>query len=251
MTVAKLSRIWLNPLRKQARHLLGNPQAMHAAVLGGLPSQPVTERVLWRVDADEPRRPGLLVLTQSSPSWEHIVEQAGWPSADDPDDPQVLVRPYEGVLDRLEQGQEYAFRLTANPTQATKRPEKLTADQRARAQDGTLPRSVRVGHRTVEQQMGWLIRRSADWGFVIPAASSSEAMGEAVPDVRVTARERRSFRRGGSARVVLQVVTFEGRLTVADVARFRVALVEGMGPAKAYGCGLLTLAPLGSDGGTE
>src|SRR3954469_18997000 len=73
-----LSRIYLNPLRTGAQRLLRNPQHMHAAVLGGLSRQPVTERVLWRLDTEQ-HRASLLVLTQSTPSWEHLVEQAGWP----------------------------------------------------------------------------------------------------------------------------------------------------------------------------
>lgn len=45
-----LSRIWLNPLRTGTQRMLRNPQVLHAAILGGLSRQPVTERVLWRLD---------------------------------------------------------------------------------------------------------------------------------------------------------------------------------------------------------
>lgn len=245
-----LSRIWINPLRKGGSRLLGNPQALHAAVLGGIVQQPVDERVLWRLDVDDPHRPALLVLTESSPSWEHIVEQAGWPSSDDRDDPQVVTRPYDRFLARLTNGQEYAFRLAANPTQSTRRPGKLTPAQQARAVDGELARSTRIGHRTVEHQTAWLLKRTEGWGFVIPPASSAEAVGDEVPDVRVATRDRRSFARSGGgngrSRVTIQAVTFEGRLIVADAAVLRDRMVAGMGPAKAYGCGLLTLAALPS-----
>ncbi len=240
-----LSRVWLNPLRRQGHRLLGDPQAMHAAVLAGLPHQPVTERVLWRVDPRDPRRPDLLVLTGSRPSWEHLTEQAGWPSADDPSDPQVVVRDYQPMLQRLAAGQEFAFRLAANPTQSTRRPEVLTTRQKERAADGVLPRSVRLGHRTVAHQGEWLTSHARGWGFEVPPARSSVAMQETVPDLRIIGRTRSSFtRRGGSGRVVVQVVTYEGCLRVIDPELLRAAMVNGMGPAKAYGCGLLTLAPL-------
>lgn len=245
MTVPYLSRIWLNPLRVGGRRLLGDPQALHAAVLGGLPVQPVRGRVLWRLEANNPRRPGVIVLTPDRPSWEHLTEQAGWPSADDPADPQVVVRNYQPLLDRLKSGQRYVFRLVANPTQSTKRPDQPTPDQRRRAEDGTRARSVRLGHRSIEHQIGWFTRRAAGWGFVIPDARSSEAMSQPVPDLRIIGRQRLSFKRAAApGQVVVQAVTYEGQLEVADAELMRTALVQGIGPAKAYGCGLLTLAPL-------
>lgn len=233
-----LSRIWLNPLRQQARRLLAEPQAMHAAVLGGLSTQPVTERVLWRVDADEPRRPGLLVLTQTTPSWEHLIEQAGWPSADET---QALTRNYQPLLEQVARGRAFAFRLTANPTQARRRPDDAPTGSDPTERCG---RSRRLGHRTAAYQRGWLLDRTARWGFDIPPATLDDT-DSPVADVRITARARRSFRhRRGAPPIVIQTVTYEGRLVVTDATELRERLVAGVGPAKAYGCGLLTLAPL-------
>lgn len=245
-----LSRIFLNPGRRQARRLLGDPQAVHAAVLGGLPTQPVTERVLWRLDIHNPHRPGLLVLTQSRPSWDHLTEQAGWPSADDLADPQIVIRDYQPLLDRIAADKEFAFRLSANPVHSSKRPEALTASQKERAVDGILLRSARLGHRSVANQTAWLVTRAERLGFEIPPAASSASVGEVVPDLRVIERARSSFSRSASAgRVVVQIVTYEGRLRVIDPEALRHAMVNGVGPAKAYGCGLLTLAPLPENAG--
>ena len=44
--------------------------------------------------------------------------------------------------------------------------------------------------------------------------------------------------------VTIRAVVFEGILKVTDAELFRSALASGIGPAKAYGCGLLTLAPV-------
>lgn len=257
-----LSRVWINPLRQGAQKLLGNPQAMHAAVLGGIPTEPVNERVLWRVDADQPRRPALLVLSQSKPSWEHLVEQASWPSADTP---QADVRDYAPLLDQLQVGRSFAFRLTANPTKATKHPDRLTPTQRKEGEHNR-ERSVVVGHRTVAHQLQWLLDRTASLGIRIPPArtdqpvvndsqaparSAVEPAGEqsqaAPPEVRVSQRQRLSFRRGGG-QVTLQQVTYEGRLVVEDADRLRDVLLFGIGRGKAYGCGLLTLAPVSGPG---
>lgn len=236
-----LSRIWINPLRRQSQMLLGQPQAMHAAVLGGIPSQPVEERVLWRLDADQPRRPALLVLTRSQPSWEHLVEQAGWPSAEEP---QALTRDYSPLLEQVEEGVLFAFRLTANPTQSSKRPMKPTPSQFGAAEQASRT-SHRLGHRTVEHQMAWLLERGESWGVRFPTSSAAVEGDDPPPaDVRITARNRLSFRRRAQEPpVVLQVVTYEGHLVVEDVERLRHLLLSGVGRAKAYGCGLLTLAP--------
>ncbi len=41
----------------------------------------------------------------------------------------------------------------------------------------------------------------------------------------------------------LFAVRYDGFLTVNDPARFRQALIHGIGPAKAYGFGMLSVAP--------
>src|SRR5450756_2446780 len=140
-----LSQVWLNPLRAQTQRMLRNPQVLHAAVLGGVSRQPVTERVLWRVEPESPYRVGVLVLTESKPSWEHLVEQGGWPSADEP---QALVRPYEPLLDRVVCGAQFAFRLRANPVSATRHPVKPSAAQQQQLASAVRSRGVRVSHRT-------------------------------------------------------------------------------------------------------
>lgn len=205
---------------------------MRAAILGGIAEQPVEERVLWRIETDEPRRPAVIVLSRSRPSWEHLVEQAGWPGAEFA---QATTKTYRSLLDRLADGEHYVFRLTANPIESKSR---------------DAGRSARLGHRTVEHQLRWLTERAAGWGFDIPESGVSAAVGEPVPDVAVIARNRSSFARGPKAPpVTLQVVTYQGRLVIRDVSILRTSMLDGMGPAKAYGCGLLTLAPLESGRG--
>jgi CRISPR system Cascade subunit CasE len=229
-----LSRIHLNPLRTGAQRLLSNPQRMHAAVLGGLSKQPVEERVLWRPERDGEHRASVLVLTQSTPSWEHLVEQAGWSASDDA---QALVRSYEPVLDRIERGREFRFRLRANPVSATRSPVKPSPEQQRHLQASARPRGVRVAHRTAAHQLDWLKNRIGAWGFALRA---DDRGGDAV---RLTERERMSFPKAGGHRVVIQTATYEGVLCVEDAERARASLVDGVGAGRAYGCGLITLAP--------
>lgn len=250
-----LSRIWLNPWRKKTRQFFRDPQMLHAAVLAGIPSQPVKERILWRLDNDprrvlaeappenrvdadgDPYRIALYVLSKTSPSWDHIVEQAGWPSSLS-HDAQPIVRSYQPLLDRLSEGDRFAFRLTANPTMS-RRTERDAGSKQA-------TRGARVGHVTVHQQLDWLTSRSPRLGFTIPGSSAALPGVDEVLDVRIVNRDVRRFSKGkgGQNRVTIATATFEGSLIVDDPTRLGEALVEGIGPAKAYGCGLLTLAAL-------
>jgi CRISPR-associated protein Cas6/Cse3/CasE, subtype I-E/ECOLI len=234
-----LSRIWLNPLRTGTQKLLRNPQALHAAVLGASSRQPVTERMLWRLEHDNAHRLSLLVLTRSAPSWEHLVEQAGWPGSDEP---QALVRPYEPLLERVVRGREFAFRLRANPVSATRHPDKPSVAQQKRLSDSR-PRGVRVPHRTAAHQLAWFTERVTRWGFEVLANSDGNLA------VQLTGRERLVFSKADQRRVTLQTATFNGALRVTDADLARESLLSGVGPGRAYGCGLITLAPLPPFGG--
>lgn len=235
-----LSRIYLNPLRTGAQRLLRNPHAMHAAVLGGLTRQPVAERVLWRLDNPTSHRGELLVLTDSSPSWEHLVEQAGWSASEEP---QTVTRSYEPLLERLAIGQEYAFRLKANPVSSTRHPIAPSAAQKERLATDARPRGVVVPHRTVAQQMQWLTDRVDSWGLELLTTETGD------PQLQVRDRERLVFNKTGRGdgdrhRVILQTATYEGRVRIITPDDVRARLLQGVGRARAYGCGLITLAPL-------
>ncbi|MFI2209619.1 type I-E CRISPR-associated protein Cas6/Cse3/CasE [Streptomyces sp. NPDC020141] len=257
-----LSKIALNPRRRSAFTLLANPHRLHATVLAGIAVQPVTERVLWRLENDNPHRAELLVLTDSRPSWAHLVEQAGWPGADDS---APLIADYTPLLDRITPGREFAFRLTANPVQSLRKPANPSpgqAELRARqdAQPGTASerkiRGFRVPHRAAHQQLHWLLDRADRHGFTIPATQElspppSLGLGQPgtpAPAVALTARDILRFsKRHNGPQLTLTTATYQGRLRVTDPDLLRHTLLHGIGPAKAYGQGLLTLAALAQE----
>ncbi|MGO4759027.1 type I-E CRISPR-associated protein Cas6/Cse3/CasE, partial [Streptomyces sp. 2MCAF27] len=68
-------------------------------------------------------------------------------------------------------------------------------------------------------------------------------------EYQLIVRDRRGlqFAKAESGRrheVTLTAVTFDGRLRVTDPDALRRTLTSGLGKAKAYGCGLMTLAPV-------
>jgi CRISPR system Cascade subunit CasE len=233
-----LSRIPLNPMRRRSQALLSSPQLIHAEILNALPTQPVRERTLWRREVVQDaqgtqRRVNLIVLSQTQPSWAEVVVQYGWPGTEEGE---ALVRDYEPLLARVQLGRELAFKVTANPSSVTHKPESLSSPQEIQLSKG---RGVRVGHRSAPHQLDWFLQRadteSAAWGFTV---------GErGMPSVLLVGRERLRFRkRREGPWVTLDTATFEGVLRVTDVARFREVLLDGLGRGKAYGCGLLTVA---------
>ncbi|MFT4135339.1 type I-E CRISPR-associated protein Cas6/Cse3/CasE [Microbacterium sp.] len=218
-----LSTFTFNPQRRGAQRLLGSPHALHAAVLAGFPdpSPTATGRVLWRLDKDA-HTPKLVVVSPTAPDLTHLAEQAGWPTLED----SWRVKPYQPLLDRIENGHRYAFRLTANPTHAVR--------------DGGTGRGKPRGHLTVAQQEKWLLDRQERAGFRINDRSDED--DRIHHDLVVRDRKLLAFRRR-ETEVILRVVTYEGTIAITDRDAFVHTLCHGIGRAKGYGCGLLTIAP--------
>jgi CRISPR system Cascade subunit CasE len=117
----------------------------------------------------------------------------------------------------------YAFQLCANPT---KKVTKLASDGSPTKNGRRLPL------RTREELVAWLIRKGEQDGFSVNAAT-----------LRCFPRGREYFEKNGQ-RGLHSAVEFQGTLTVRDLAKFQEAFTRGIGPAKAFGFGLLVIAPL-------
>lgn len=228
-----LSKCEINAARRGARHLLGSPQMMHAAVEASFPSNVQTAeegpppRRLWRIDRGTPN-PVLYVVSDSAPDFTHIEEQAGWPTR-----PSWGVADYAPLLDGLTEGQQWEFRLTANPVHSVRQGEGL--------------RGKRFAHVTVAQQERWLSERAEKLGVAFDVGVSEDTNPEGPVEsepvsFRVEERQLMKFRKKDRS-VTIRKVRFDGALRVTDPGLLRSALVGGIGPAKAYGCGLLTLVP--------
>lgn len=229
-----LSKIPLNPLRRGTQRFLKSPQALHAAVLGGVAVQPVSERVLWRLEKQQ-HSCHLLVLTESEPSWESVIEQGGW---SDSAHGAALVRHCQPLLDAVAVGREFSFKVRLNPVES-RVPEEVTVPAGQPARDFR----KRIAHVTQEQQLSWLRRRVTredgenPWGFELAESENRLAT--------VVERNTMKFSKGSAKRrVTLATATFEGALRVTDRSVFIDTLRSGLGRGKAYGCGLITLAPL-------
>lgn len=230
-----LSEISLNPLRRGAQELLSSRQRLHAAVEASLPPERSGEgRVLWRLE-DRPHKVALLVQTPDRPTFDHIVEQAGWR---DNVHAAPRIADLQPVLAQVAKGRRFAFRVVVNPVSVSRSVEAPTSAQQTRLAAGG---AVRVSERTAAFQTKWFLDRTIhreQWGFRV-------LTDDGVPQVTLGARETVRFGRAGST-VTLTLATFDGALEVTDTDEFAHSLLHGIGKAKAYGAGLITLAPLAS-----
>ncbi|MBV2365712.1 type I-E CRISPR-associated protein Cas6/Cse3/CasE [Streptomonospora nanhaiensis] len=249
-----LTRAFINPRRRGALRFIGGPQRIHAAVMQAFPMDPPTEgsvgpRVLWRLDEDDHRRPVLWVVSPDKPDLHHVVEPYGWPASDQA----FETRDYTPLLRRLESGQRYVFRTTVNPVKSTPVP----PEDREPGEDGLKKRGHLVPIVGAGHQIAWFAERAGKWGFeLLPSTvpmPETESEGDtadapvAPPAYACEIRAQKNLRfwRGesGSKPVTLSTVAMEGLLRVTDADLLRNALTRGIGRAKGYGCGLISLAP--------
>ena len=126
---------------------------------------------------------------------------------------------YIPLLERVQTGSMWRFRLVANPTKSCL---------------SELGKRGKVhAHISVSHQKEWLQNRADKHGFSLEEDQFT-----------VVHSQWNIFRKGNAqaSKVRLLAVTYEGILTVTDTEQFCKALTEGIGRGKAYGMGLLTIA---------
>lgn len=116
----------------------------------------------------------------------------------------------------------YVFQLCANPT---KKVTKLGADGQATKNGKRVPLRAR------EEFVGWISRKGEQGGFAVDTDS-----------LRTFSRGREYFEKVGM-RGLHSAVEFQGVLKVTDPAKFHETFTRGIGSAKAFGFGLLVVAP--------
>lgn len=240
-----MTRFPINRTRRETMRVLASPYKMHAAIAGSFSPNEDTGRVLWRIDALDRNYLVLYIVSSSKPSLIGLDEQIGWPDMEH----QWQTRDYKPFLSSIKKDRRYSFRLVANPVVSRKSIETM---------DG---RGKRIGHLTSVQQQAWLIGKEAYAAediatpqlFADAPQSRAEKNGfsvvcdplSGIPKLTVSERQKLSFTRGNTGESITLVrARYDGILEVEDAEAVRAALVNGIGHAKGFGCGMLTLAPL-------
>lgn len=212
-----LTRLSLNLRNRQAQRDLANRYELHRTVLRGFPQAlPADERILYRVEEDV--RSGVVTILLQSlnlPDWQALPASYLLQPAE--------VKPFPVAFSA---GQMLHFRLLANPTRRIKTPSSADGEELA---------SKRVGLLKEEQQLQWLARKAETCGFQLLGVRSAKQ-----PDVIGWQSKGKDSRR-----LTFQSVLFDGVLQVTEPDLFTQALKNGIGPAKGFGFGLLSLAKAG------
>jgi CRISPR system Cascade subunit CasE len=229
-----LSRLTPNLRSREGRRSLDDCMLMHRTLMSAFPDDLSSNGaaraeagLLYRVESTADGVIVLLVQSGLSPNWANLP-----PLWLDPDnEPQV--KTITEALGRIDSGSLLRFKLVANPTR------KIGTKSGA---DGSKNNGKRVELRGEQEWVGWLERKGEQSGFRLKAVRAATH----VPDVRsgrdLRAMGRKRLPDGSASRLTFCGVTFEGRLEVVDTALFHASIRVGLGPGKAYGYGLLSLA---------
>jgi len=167
-------------------------------------------RALW-VDIERDSHPPLLRVLANG----DITAPDGW----------RLVDTAKYDVASIQLGDRFRFRIRANPVVRRE-------GKRYAVWDGH-ERSSRESH--VEQ---WLAKRSGTYGFVVTRCVVSD-----ITQVQIR-RARNQPSQAAAPPITFAAATLNGMLEVTDPNAFKQALVSGIGPQKAFGCGLLLVKRL-------
>lgn len=202
-----LSRLKPNWRSAQAIKELGDPYQLHRTLARAFGDDLPKARLMFRVDTDDDR-PVIVVQSQTEPDWSSLPAD-------------YARHEHKAITLDLVAGQMLRFRLAARPTKRDKATGK------------------RVTLRTDDEAIEWLRRKGTDAGFSIVSCQVGDHRWQDTrqPETDADTRDR------GKSRAV-RYVQFDGVLVVTDPDKLRDAVRNGIGPQKAFGFGLLSLAPL-------
>jgi len=238
-----LSRLLLNPRSRQVRSEMAHYYEMHRTLMRAFPKATDDTQakardefgVLFRVD-DLHGVTTVYVQSLIKPDWSFLAGLSDYLCAD-AEGPKNIMPAYQN----LHSGQSLRFRLRANPT------------KRVAKRDDPM-KGKRVELTRENEQIDWLIRKGLErekgvsGGFELLMKQVKDMRGEIsmVPRVNVFSEGKQNGRKRDAAygHVTTQLaVLFEGLLRVTDKNAFLETLLRGIGPGKAFGFGLLSVAP--------
>ena len=241
MSQIYLSRLMLDPMSRRVQKELSAPYEMHRTLCHAFPGLSKEEweatRVLFRADEDN-NQMSLLVQSKSVPDWLGFAARLNGRY--------LLGAPAIKIWEpRFVVGQSLRFRLLANP---------VFAPKENGAKNGT-----RRGLYREAERLDWLQRQSETHGFalalvatvlrrtdekkVVFRGSEHEELTLDLPLCEVVdLNDGRRFALP-SQKNQFSAARFDGLLRVTDPEKFARAIENGIGKARGFGFGLLSVAP--------
>ncbi|HRP70042.1 MAG TPA: type I-E CRISPR-associated protein Cas6/Cse3/CasE [Turneriella sp.] len=259
-----LTRLTLDPRSQAIQNWLSNPYRIHQRLWRGVPEiiqrqhealTSATPPFLYKVEI-KPQL-GMLVQSLHKIDWGSVFadEKILKPLTEDT----KILTPEKFIV----AGRSYRFSLLANATKKVKDYRSVFAAElsgypvtsgrvdRADYKEGKVRleelkktlskeqkeriKSKKVGVYSEMEQLAWLARRGMAGGFQLQSAIVESTQ-------TISATKKKMEGGGGEIRKIL-AVTFAGLLEVTDSETFIKTYAAGIGSAKAFGCGLLLLAP--------
>ena len=198
-----LTQLNLRRMDRGAMKALADVYRLHQVVMKGFAAYSSTDRVLYRVEPEE-RNSHVTVLVQSLqiPDWSCFADEKQG----------VVSARVKEFSPTFKRGDAFKFRLRANPV--------VTRDGK------------RYGLIRDESLLEWLGKKEQNFGARFCSMS-------VIDEGYVTGSKGNHE---GQHRMSLKVARFEGVLEVGDPPKFNAVFAAGIGPAKAFGCGLISLA---------
>lgn len=177
----------------------------------GFPEE-IEKHPLWVLDNSR-RDPILFIVSETEPDFSHIIEQAGRTTQT------AETAPYH-IVEKIEETKEYLFKIKVNPVIKNK--------------------NKRIPLVQDEKIISWLINRSQPNGFEIIQNDQKE------PQITVLRKQNIEFQKKienstTRTKVTQHSTLLQGKLRVTNVALFKELLIQGLGPNKSYGCGLMLI----------
>lgn len=227
-----LARLKLNPRSYFARRDWADCQQLHRTLMSCFAEMEVLAaraelQVLFRREMSSRGEPVVLLQSAAAPVLDKLPDHyllAGEGTA----------RSLGPLFQRIQSGARFRFRLTANPSRKVET-----------GRDSNKPNGRRVALRG-DAAVEWMQRKGEQHGFELLTVTTFPDVPQVIasPTLKLTGFKRDGVR---EHRLNVEAVTFDGALSVDDVDLMQAALRCGIGPGKAYGCGLLSLAPLDED----
>lgn len=219
-----LSKLELNLRSREARRDLNLPYELHRTLANVFVTPEgqdyrATHGVLFRIESTVGfgTQPVVLVQSATVPNWNQLPSDYTRQS--------VPCKPY---VPTLAASQVLGFRLVANPTKKVAR--------EGRRQGNRVPLLNAGGDGEITPAQQWLRRKAALCGF--------ELLHVLAEDFRQTStRHSGTSEQHAKQQLPLYGVRFDGLLRVNDPRLLDEAVRHGVGPAKAFGFGLLSLNP--------
>lgn len=208
--IVYLSLLEIDSRSRTGRTWLGNPYRVHQRLLMAFPgAEP--GRVLFRIE-DEWAPPRIIVQSEAEAEWDAAF--GGFA---------VLASPIQQKALSMDvaAGDVLRYRLRANPTK------RLSAGCPGKKVDGP-----RVGLFKEEDQRAWMERKASSAGFKLLSV-------DVRPLSTIVSHKNPAKDRTRQSHLAVQ---FDGLLRVLDPHGLEKAVRSGIGSAKAYGFGLLSLA---------